>query len=185
MAGDLGVDADEHRHDIRAVAVIRLDKRASAWFCMAAHAAFAIAIVLWVCDPANAQTGALRYRLEVDAPEPLKGTISRNLDLVRWENYEQMTAELLDRLVVEAREQARQIAATEGYFEPRIGVDVDLSQDPALVRFNIDPGTPTRITRVDLALEGAVAADPALREQRLTPLQAQWLLPEGAIEFTK
>jgi len=177
----LGVDADEHRHDIRAVAVIRLDKRVSAWFCITARAALAIALVLWVCNPANADTVAFRYRLEVDAPEPLKGTISRNLDLVRWENYEQMTPDLLDRLLIEARDQARQIAATEGYFEPRIDVDVDRSQDPVLVRFNIDPGPPTRIVRVDLALEGAVAADPAMREQRLAPLRAEWLLPEGAI----
>src|SRR5215831_11814465 len=151
------------------------DRSPRGWALMA----FVLAFALGVAQSALAE--ALRYKVEVSAPEPIKGAVARNLNLVRWENFEAMTPELLDRLLVEAREQARQIAATEGYFEPRIDVDVDRSQDPVLVRFNIDPGPPTRIVRVDLALEGAVAADPAMREQRLAPLRAEWLLPEGAI----
>ena len=110
---------------------------------MPAHVAILIALLLWTTDAAFA--APLRYRLEVVAPDALKGTVSRSLDLVRWENYEEMTPELLDRLVLEAREQARQIAATEGYFEPKIDIDVDRNLEPALVRITIDPGVPTRI----------------------------------------
>jgi translocation and assembly module TamA len=161
--------------------VIRLDKRASARSRVSARSAIAIALVFWACDAAIAQAPALQYRLEVEAPEPLKGTITRNLDLVRWENYAQMTPELLDRLLVEARAQALEIAATEGYFEPKVEIDLDRTPDPMLVRLTVDPGTPTRVTRVELALQGPVAVDSVQRELRLARLRAQWSLNEGAI----
>ncbi|HKE42812.1 MAG TPA: BamA/TamA family outer membrane protein [Casimicrobiaceae bacterium] len=146
---------------------------------MPAYVAIVIALFLWVTDAALA--APLRYQLQVDAPEPLKGSLSRNLDLVRWENYEAMTPELLDRLVVEAREQARQIIATEGYFEPKLDIEIDEKQEPAVVKLSVEPGLPTRVTRVELALQGPVADDPIQREQRLAPLVADWSLPEGAI----
>ena len=146
---------------------------------MPAHVAIVIALLLLLSDAAIAQP--VRYRLNVEAPEPLKGSLSRNLDLARWENYEEMTPELLDRLVVEAREQTRQIAATEGYFEPKIDIDVDRAQDPAIVRITVEPGAPTRITRVALALQGPVAEDPTQLRQRLAPLVADWSLREGVI----
>lgn len=146
---------------------------------MPAHVAILIALLLWTTDAAFA--APLRYRLEVVAPDALKGTVSRSLDLVRWENYEEMTPELLDRLVLEAREQARQIAATEGYFEPKIDIDVDRNLEPALVRITIDPGVPTRISRVDLTLQGSVAEDPTRLEQRLAPLREQWSLRIGEV----
>ena len=146
---------------------------------MPAHVAILIALLLWTTDAAFA--APLRYRLEVVAPDALKATVSRSLDLVRWENYEEMTPELLDRLVLEAREQARQIAATEGYFEPKIDIDVDRNLEPALVRITIDPGVPTRISRVDLTLQGSVAEDPTRLEQRLAPLREQWSLRIGEV----
>ena len=143
---------------------------------MPAHVAVVIALVLWMSDAA---ADAFRYRVEVSAPEPLKGAMARNLDLIRWENFEQMTPELLDRLVVEARNQALQIAATEGYFEPKIEIDVDKAQDPAVVQITVEPGVPTRVTRVALALQGPVAEDPTQLQQRLAPLVAEWSLREG------
>jgi len=108
---------------------------------MPAYVAIVIALFLWVTDAALA--APLRYQLQVDAPEPLKGSLSRNLDLVRWENYEAMTPELLDRLVVEAREQARQIIATEGYFEPKLDIEIDEKQEPAVVKLSVEPGLPS------------------------------------------
>jgi len=169
-------------HQMRAalVAVIRLDLTACARSGLPAHLAVMMAF-LWIPAVLHAQADTLRYRVEIEAPDPLKGTLTRNLDLIRWQDYERMTSQLLDRLVVEAREQARQIAATEGYFEPKIEIEVDRTQEPALVRIAVDPGPPTRVTRVELGLEGPVALDGKERERRLALLQARWSLREGEI----
>ena len=45
---------------------------------------------------------ALAYRVEVIAPSPLKQTLERDVGLVRWQDYPEMTVELLDRLALEA-----------------------------------------------------------------------------------
>jgi translocation and assembly module TamA len=148
---------------------------------MSAQVAIAFALLLWVQHASLAQAPAPGYRVEIVAPESLKGTITRNLDLIRWQNYEGMTAGLLDRLIIEAREQARQIAATEGYFEAKIEVDVDRTGDPIVLRLSVEPGTPTRVTKVELGLEGTIATNDDERERRLGLLRAQWSLREGEI----
>jgi translocation and assembly module TamA len=170
-------------HEIRPAVftLLRFGLRACVASRMPGRVAITIAIVLLTQHACLAQAPSPGYRLEVIAPEPLKGTITRNLDLVRWQDYERMTPGLLDRLIIEAREQAQQIAATEGYFSAKIEIDVDRAQDPALLRLTVEPGTPTRVTKVDLGLEGPVAADGAQREQRLATLRAEWPLREGAI----
>ena len=157
-----------------------IEKSANTPFCLAARVSIVVAFVAWLPDAALAQSPPLAYRMEVEAPDPLKASLSRNLGLVRWTSYERMTPELLDRLIVEARDQAREIAATEGYFEPKIEIELDRNQEPVLVRLMMQPGQQTRVTRVELALEGSIALDPAQREKRLAPLRAQWSLPVGA-----
>ncbi len=63
----------------------------------------------------------------------------------------------------------QEILATEGYFSPVFASD---EQDSAL-RLRIDPGPRTLITSVDLAVDGPVAPE------KLTQIQAGWLLPAG------
>src|SRR5512140_480392 len=58
------------------------------------------------------------YRVVVDAPSPLKQKLERNVGLVRWQDYAEMTDELRDRLMREAVEETRNAAATEGFFSP-------------------------------------------------------------------
>jgi translocation and assembly module TamA len=77
----------------------------------AAALAFLLAQAAW--------SQGLRYRLEVDAPRDLAGTLRKGLNLARWQNDPQMNAEQLRRLVTDAEREAREAAATEGYFRPR------------------------------------------------------------------
>ncbi len=60
--------------------------------------------------------GSRSYRVTVDAPSPLKETLLRDVGLVRWQGYAEMTDDLLERLAREAVDEARGMAAAEGYF---------------------------------------------------------------------
>ena len=49
----------------------------------------------------------------------------RDVGLVRWQDYAEMTDDLLDRLAREAIDEARGMAAAEGYFSAKIDVRID------------------------------------------------------------
>src|SRR5882757_87909 len=50
----------------------------------------------------------IRYRVRVVAPDAVASTIAAAVDLVRWQDYADMTEELLDRLAREALPQSRE-----------------------------------------------------------------------------
>jgi len=69
----------------------------------------------------------LRYRLEVEAPREFAGTLRKGLNLARWQNDPQMNPEQLRRLIKDAEREARETAATEGYFSAEVETSVDES----------------------------------------------------------
>ncbi len=123
---------------------------------------------------------APRYRVTVDAPSPLKETLERDVGLVRWQGYAEMTSELLDRLAREAVEETRNIAAAEGYFSAAIDVTIDRSSEPAIVTLRVDPGPATRIASVRIVVTGPAATDAPLGTDAISKLEHEWALPEGA-----
>lgn len=124
----------------------------------------------------------LRYRVVVEAPEPLQGILSRGLDLVRWQDFSGMMLPLLNRLAAEAREQAVAVARTEGYFSATATTTVEASGEPGrvIVRLAVAAGPPTRVRNVDIRLTGAVTADAAQERARLAAILAAWPLKSGA-----
>ena len=68
---------------------------------------------------------AIRYNVKVVAPSAIESTIGASVDLVRWQDFADMTEELLDRLAREAVPQAREAAATQGYFSARVDLTID------------------------------------------------------------
>jgi translocation and assembly module TamA len=96
----------------------------------------------------------------IDAPSPLKATIERNVGLVRWQTYSDMTPELLERLAREAEAEIRNIAAAEGYFSAVADVNVDSEEKPPVVTMTVTPGEPTRITNVDIVVSGDANSEP-------------------------
>ena len=52
---------------------------------------------------------------------------------MRWQDYAEMTDDLLDRLAREAIDETRNAAAAEGYFSAEIDVRIDRSADPVAV----------------------------------------------------
>ncbi len=123
----------------------------------------------------------LSYRVEVDAPSPLKEILTRDVGLVRWQGYAEMTDDLLDHLAREAIEETRSAAAAEGYFSASIDVRIDRTADPVAVTLVVATGPATRITSVKVDVTGPAAADAPLGTDAIARLTRDWGLPEGRI----
>ncbi len=118
--------------------------------------------------------------MEVAAPLALKSVIQDNLDIVRWQDYAELTPEVLELLLAETKAQTRETMEAEGYFSATVGVDVDLESNPMTVVVRVEPGEPTRITEVVIDVTGDAATDP-LANGTVAGLRRAWLLPKGAI----
>ncbi len=119
-----------------------------------------------------------RFQFQVSAPEPLKSLAATGLEIARWQNYHDLTDDVLDRLTEEARLQAANIVATEGYFSPGITVVADKTAMPWQVRMTIEPGRRTLINAVKLRLSGPIERDTGFAG-RVAALEAMWRLKVG------
>jgi translocation and assembly module TamA len=135
----------------------------------------------WRCAPAAADVAVEAYRVEVVAPAPVKAAVERSLDLVRWQSYAEITPEFFDLLVADARAQARDAAAAQGYFSAVVTSDIDRSTKPETVRLRIDPGQPTTVASVDFVVTGAAAGGGPDGEKLVARMRREWPLPKGAV----
>ncbi|MGE5103970.1 MAG: autotransporter assembly complex protein TamA [Betaproteobacteria bacterium] len=122
---------------------------------------------------------ALRYRVTVDAPSELRDTLAAAVDLVRWQTYEEMTESLFDALRQKAIDQAREAAATEGYFSAKVDVDVDRKTQPIAVTLRVTPGPQARVTNARIDVSGAATEDRE-GEDAIARARREWPLPPGA-----
>jgi translocation and assembly module TamA len=111
----------------------------------------------------------------------VREVVNAALGLVRWQTYEDMTTDLFDRLAQEAIEEAREAAATEGFFNAAVDIAVDRAQTPALVTIRVVPGEPVRVHALDLRVEGPAATDPGVGAQSIKEMREQWPLSLGAV----
>ena len=135
----------------------------------------------WRCAPAAADVAVEAYRVEVVAPAPVKAAVERSLDLVRWQSYAEITPEFFDLLVADARAQARDAAAAQGYFSAVVTSDIDRSTKPETVRLRIDPGEPTTVASVELVVTGVAALGGPDGEKLVARMRREWPLPKGAV----
>ena len=103
----------------------------------------------------------MRYRVSIDAPAPLRDTLSASVDLVRWQTYEDMSPSLFDALVRQASDQAKEAAATEGFFSASVDIAVDRATSPWNVNIAVATGPQARVARANVNVEGAAASDAA------------------------
>ncbi len=121
---------------------------------------------------------AVKYRVDIVAPGPIADAIRGAVDLVRWQNFEDMTELLLERLARDAVPQAREAAATQGFFSADVDVKVDRSTTPVTVRLAVTPGLATTIRDVSIVVDGP-ANDTPEGSAAIAQLRDQWLLPHG------
>jgi len=122
---------------------------------------------------------ALRYRVTVDAPDALRATLDQSVDLIRWQTYEEMTESLFDALTQKAIAQAKEAAATEGFFSANVTVDVDRAARPLAVTVRVTPGPQARVATARLEVTGAAATDDAGRDA-IARVRREWPLSAGA-----
>ena len=120
----------------------------------------AVVVTAWVTTAA-AQT--VRYRVEVEAPEELKKMLQTGLTLVHWERDPQMSLEQLRRLTDDAVREAREAAATEGWFAARVTSSIDEAADPRIVRIQVDPGERAKVGDVEIRFRGPATTDAAAK----------------------
>ena len=121
------------------------------------------------------------YRVVIDAPSALQPAVERSVGLVRWQAYADMTAELLDRLAREAVDEARDAAATEGYFAALVDVSIDRSTKPTTVTLTVTPGEATRIASVRIDVTGPATTDVPLGTGAIAKISEDWGLPKGDV----
>lgn len=136
-------------------------------------------LLLWCFRAAGAEEAYLRYRVEIEAPKSLAGVLRADLDLVRWEGYETMTPELLERLVREARTEAAEILAAHGYFSPAVASHIEGEGATRVVRIRVDPGPPTRVRSVHLRVTGPMSQGDAADRAAIARIESEWKLPVG------
>lgn len=123
---------------------------------------------------------SVSYHVEIIAPISLKSAIQESLDIVRWQDYAELTPEFFDLLVAEAKVQARDAAEAEGYFSANVSADVDTATTPATVRIRVEPGEPTRVASVAISVTGPAATDTPSGDDAIARVRQRWLLPKGS-----
>ena len=132
-----------------------------------------------VAAPDTSQT--VRYRVVVDAPDALVPLLERAVDLVRWQSFDSMTDDLLDRLAREALPQAREAAASLGYFSAAVDVSIDRSSDPTTVTLRVDAGRLTTVDAVRVTVTGPAATDDPVGVETVARVQVEWSLRRGQV----
>ncbi len=93
------------------------------------------------------------YRLQVDAPEPLRKLLSEYLDLARFQSApeaDSIEGAELERLMRATPAQARELLETEGYFNAKVTVPAATGGDDGLplVRVIVEPGPRPTVSAV-------------------------------------
>lgn len=128
------------------------------------------------CAPLAAQ--ALEYRVDIEAPRALAAPLRKGLNLMRWQDDAQMTPGLLRRLAEEAADDARALAAAEGYFSAQVRVAIDEAAQPWRVLLTLEPGERTVVTAVDIGFSGPASEDPQAAGLR-AQVRESWPLRPG------
>ena len=120
----------------------------------------------------------LDYRVEIEAPRELREMLERGLNVTRWRSDPEMNAERLKRLVDEAALEARETAATEGYFSAQVSAGIDQSAEPWVVRVRVEPGERTRVGELEIRFSGPATSDGEARPL-LKRVRDNWTLRRG------
>ncbi|MEO6623230.1 MAG: autotransporter assembly complex family protein [Burkholderiaceae bacterium] len=140
--------------------------------------------------PANATAAASTqdvaqqpaFEVDIRAPDDIRTYLERHLDLMGYRGLGDLDDTELERLVIAADRNVRDILGTLGYFSPDVAIArttavVDASTT-RVVRVHVQPGPPTIVRQAQVAFSGAIADDPASAAQRFA-IQDGWMLPAG------
>lgn len=123
-------------------------------------------------DPAEASassTAPERFAITLQAPPDLQAFLSRHIELQRYRHLPDLDSGELDRLLLAAPDNLRQLLGTQGFFSPEVEV-TRRSGSPALgeVLIRVEPGPATRVASSAVYFSGDIARHAAAEDQRET-----------------
>lgn len=120
------------------------------------------------------------FEVKLDAPRSVRGVLRADLELLRWQDLQDVDAPLLRRLVADAERQAAELLASHGYFTPEVRSRIDSEAKPMRVDLEIVPGRQAQVAAVRIELTGALQETDGAGEETLAALREQWSLPVDA-----
>ena len=119
------------------------------------------------------------FDLVVRAPDPLRELLENNLELRRYREVSDLDDAEIARLVVLGERDARELLATQGYFNPQVRLEREPGPRTKLV-LTVEPGQRTTVSDASIEFEGDIASssDPDAVAQRAA-IQKGWALPPG------
>ena len=123
------------------------------------------------------------FSLEVKAPDSVRDTLERHLELQRFRLLPDLQNEELRRLLHAADANARELLGTLGYFAPTIAIELREAaapQPPYAVTITVEPGPQTRVTQADIRLTEGAETEPDARVRQLQRVKSNWSLPAGS-----
>lgn len=122
------------------------------------------------------------FEVDVRAPAPVRDYLERHLDLMRYRALTDLDDTELERLVIAADRNVRDLLGTLGFFSPEVGIERDKAVAGAgatrVVRIAVTPGPATLVQSVALDFRGAIADDLSAAAQRQA-IREGWPLPVG------
>ncbi|MGE4241262.1 autotransporter assembly complex protein TamA [Ramlibacter sp.] len=129
--------------------------------------------------PGGVDANAPSFDLVVEAPGDLRELLERHLELRRYREVSDLDDVEIQRLIVLAERDARQLLGTRGYFSPTIRIARDKGPSRPRITVAVEPGTPAAIDKVDIAFEGAITAEERGIAQQREGIRGGWALPVG------
>ncbi|MEJ6022211.1 autotransporter assembly complex protein TamA [Ramlibacter sp. PS4R-6] len=121
------------------------------------------------------------FTIDVRAPRELKRLLERDMELRRYREVADLDDAELARLVSSAERNARELVATQGYFDPKIVVRREgAGTGKPVIVVEVEPGRLTHAADTKIEFEGAIAesADKENLAQR-DEIERGWRLPRG------
>jgi translocation and assembly module TamA len=124
----------------------------------------------------------MAFEVDVRAPDDIRSYLERHLDLMRYRALGDLDDTELERLVIAADKNVRDLLGTLGYFSPEIDIarttEVVGTSTSRLVRVQVLPGPPTVVQEAQVGFSGAIADDPSAAAQRFA-IRDGWTLVPG------
>ncbi|CAN5310029.1 autotransporter assembly complex family protein [soil metagenome] len=136
--------------------------------------------------PTSAAPEVTAFDISVRAPTEIRELLEKHLELQRYRAVTDLDESELERLIVLAERNVRNLVGTLGYFSPDIHITREggVNARPVIV-VAVDPGQATNIGPVAISFAGDIATstDADAMAQR-TEIERDWRLPTG-LRFTQ
>jgi len=123
----------------------------------------------------SATEASAAYKVEIDAPKEISALLKEHLDLVRYKDRDDLSADQLKFMLDTVNDQVTQLASTEGYFLPTTEVKVDPGE-VNVIHLKVDLHQRTMVTSASVDVIGPVATEVP---ERIARIQRNWRLPPG------